>query len=114
MQGTGAVEKDRDPPMVRMSSLQQQAGEDDEIYQNVLRWCTTADKDTTKAMEDAQFQISELTGSVEENTAMAAAYATKIELTEKELQHQHTNTPTHQHTNAPTHQHTNTQHTTLT
>ena len=86
MRCTGAVEKDKDPPMVRMSSLHEQAGEDEDIYQKVPCWCKTADKDTTKAIEDAQFQISDLTGSFEENTAMSATYATDIESKQKELE----------------------------
>lgn len=68
-----------------LGELHEEADEDEEIYKKLECWCKTADKDTTKAIEDAQFQISDLTGSIEENTAMSSTYATKIELKQKEL-----------------------------
>merc|ERR1712139_37956 len=48
-------------------------------------WCTTNDKEKTKAIADAETRIADLTNSVEELTATSARLATEIKNLEKEV-----------------------------
>merc|ERR1719165_25613 len=48
-------------------------------------WCTTNDKEKTKAIADAETRIADLTTSVEELTANSARLSTEIKNLEKEV-----------------------------
>merc|ERR1719182_1305944 len=65
--------------------LEKEAEEDQEIYDNMACWCTTNDKEKTKAIDDAEARIEDLTTEIEELTALAARLTTEIENLEKEI-----------------------------
>jgi DNA repair exonuclease SbcCD ATPase subunit len=58
---------------------------DQEIYDKLACWCTTNDKEKTKAIEEAEQRIADLTASIEENTAKSAQLSTEIKNLEKEV-----------------------------
>merc|ERR1719183_2300873 len=55
-----------------LKQLEKEASEDEEIYEKMQCWCTTNDKEKTKAISDAETRIADLTTSVEELTATSA------------------------------------------
>merc|ERR1719326_2855389 len=65
--------------------LQKEAEEDAEIYDNMVCWCTTNDKDKVKSIDDAEAKIEDLTTKIEELTALAARLTTEIEDLEAEI-----------------------------
>merc|ERR1719379_1940554 len=65
--------------------LQKEAEEDAEIYDNMVCWCTTNDKDKVKSIDDAEAKIDDLTTKIEELTALAARLTTEIEDLEAEI-----------------------------
>jgi len=65
--------------------LQKEAEEDEEIYDKLACWCTTNDKEKTKAIADAETKIADLTTKVEELTAGSARLNTEIKNHEKEV-----------------------------
>jgi len=65
--------------------LGKEAEEDQEIYDNMVCWCTTNDKDKVKSIDDAEARIEDLTTQIEELTALAARLTTEIENLEKEI-----------------------------
>merc|ERR1719324_215494 len=65
--------------------LEKEAEEDQEIYDNMVCWCTTNDKDKVKSIDDAEARIEDLTTQIEELTALAARLTTEIENLEKEI-----------------------------
>merc|ERR1719395_243125 len=58
--------------------LEKEAEEDAEIYDNMVCWCTTNDKDKVKSIDDAEAKIEDL-------TALAARLTTEIEDLEAEI-----------------------------
>merc|ERR1719387_3295304 len=58
--------------------LEKEAEEDAEIYDNMVCWCTTNDKDKVKSIDDAEAKIEEL-------TALAARLTGEIEDLEEEI-----------------------------
>jgi hypothetical protein len=65
--------------------LEKEAEEDQEIYDNMACWCTTNDKEKTKAIDDAEAKIEDLTTEIEELTALSARLNTEIKNLEKEI-----------------------------
>jgi hypothetical protein len=66
--------------------LEKEAEEDQEIYDNMVCWCTTNDKEKVKAIDDAEAHIEDLTTEIEELTALATRLTTEIANLEKEIQ----------------------------
>merc|ERR1719407_450760 len=65
--------------------LEQEAEEDEEIYEKMACWCETNDKEKTKAIADAEARISDLTSEIEELTAASARLSAEIKNLEKEV-----------------------------
>jgi len=65
--------------------LEKEAEEDQEIYDNMVCWCTTNDKEKVKAIDDAEAHIEDLTTEIEELTALAARLNTEIANLEEEI-----------------------------
>merc|ERR1719161_673449 len=61
-----------------IASLEKEAEEDQEIYDNMVCWCTTNDKEKVKSIDDAEAHIEDLTTEIEELTALAARLNTEI------------------------------------
>merc|ERR1719409_436846 len=68
-----------------LKQLEKEASDDEEIYDKMQCWCTTNDKEKTKAIAEAETRIADLTTSVEELTATSARLGTEIKNTEKEV-----------------------------
>jgi len=68
-----------------LKQLQSEAEEDEAIYDKMACWCETNDKEKTKAIEDAETTIAQLTTSIEELTAGSARLNTEIKNLEKEV-----------------------------
>jgi len=65
--------------------LQQEAEEDEEIYEKMACWCETNDKDKTKAIADAEARIEDLTTDIESLTAASSRLNAEIVNLEKEV-----------------------------
>merc|ERR1719274_83873 len=65
--------------------LEQEAEEDEEIYEKMACWCETNDKEKTKAIADAEARIEDLTSDIEGFTAQSARLNTEIKNLEKEI-----------------------------
>merc|ERR1719421_1629410 len=61
-----------------IEALEKEATEDQEIYDNIVCWCTTNDKEKVKSIDDAEAHIEDLTSEIEELTALAARLNTEI------------------------------------
>merc|ERR1719409_2530830 len=68
-----------------LKQLEKEADEDEEIYDKMACWCTTNDKDKSKAIKDAEARIEDLTNTVAELTATSARLGTEIKNLEKEV-----------------------------
>merc|ERR1719161_208955 len=68
-----------------IEALEKEATEDQEIYDNIVCWCTTNDKEKVKSIDDAEAHIEDLTSEIEELTALAARLNTEIANLEKEI-----------------------------
>jgi len=66
--------------------LEKEAEEYQAIYDQMACWCTTNDKDKTKAISDAEAKIDDLTTEIEELTALSARLNTEIENLNKEIE----------------------------
>merc|ERR1719301_489214 len=69
-----------------LKSLEKEAEEDQAIYDNMACWCTTNDREKTKAIDDAEAKITDLTTEIEELTALSARLNTEIEGLNKEIE----------------------------
>merc|ERR1719324_1408439 len=65
--------------------LEQEAEEDEEIYEKMACWCETNDKEKTKAIADAEARIEDLTSEIESLTAASARLNAEIVNLEKEI-----------------------------
>merc|ERR1719333_850823 len=65
--------------------LEQEAEEDEEIYEKMACWCETNDKEKTKAIADAEARIEDLTSEIESLTAASARLNAEIENLNKEI-----------------------------
>merc|ERR1719183_3138267 len=68
-----------------LKQLEKEAGEDEEIYDKMACWCETNDKEKTKAIEEAEARITDLTAMIEELTAASARLNTEIKNLEGEV-----------------------------
>merc|ERR1719214_110189 len=68
-----------------LKQLEKEAEEDQEIYDAMACWCTTNDKDKTKAIDDAEAKINQLQDKIEELSATAARLTEEIAQLEKEI-----------------------------
>jgi septal ring factor EnvC (AmiA/AmiB activator) len=69
-----------------MQKQLEKEGEDDEaIYDKMACWCKTNDAEKTKAIEEAEQRIAELTASIEEGTAKSSSLTAEIKNLEKEV-----------------------------
>jgi len=66
--------------------LEKEAEEDQEIYDNMACWCTTNDKEKTKAIDDAEAKLEDLADKIEELTALSARLGTEIKNLEGEIE----------------------------
>merc|ERR1719337_76051 len=48
--------------------LEKEAEEDEVIYEKMVCWCNTNDKEKTKSIKEAEVRIDDLTHSIEEGT----------------------------------------------
>jgi len=65
--------------------LEAENEEDAAIYDKMACWCTTNDKEKTKAISEAEERIASLTAAIEEGTGKSAALTTEIKNLEKEV-----------------------------
>merc|ERR1719506_1656161 len=56
-----------------------------EVYEKVACWCETNDKDKTTAIADAESRITQLTSTIEEDTATSARLNTEIKNLDAEV-----------------------------
>merc|ERR1719191_2623656 len=66
-------------------TLEKEAEEDETVYEKMVCWCNTNDKEKTKSIKDAEAHIEALTHSIEEGTAASARLNTEIANLEKEV-----------------------------
>merc|ERR1719248_452430 len=69
-----------------LKQLQKEAEEDDAIYDKLACWCTTNDKEKTKAVKDAEEKIDMLETKIAELTALSAKLTEEIEGLEKDIE----------------------------
>merc|ERR1719316_991475 len=62
-----------------LKQLEQEAEEDEEIYEKMACWCEVNDKEKTKAIADAEAHIDDLTSKIEELSAASARLTVEIE-----------------------------------
>jgi DNA repair exonuclease SbcCD ATPase subunit len=67
-----------------LTQLEEEAKEDEEVYEKVACWCETNDKEKTTAIADQEAHITDLTSAIEEATSLSAKLNTEI----KNLEHE--------------------------
>merc|ERR1719473_1843127 len=65
------------------SQLEKEAEADAELYDQMVCWCETNEKEKTKAIADADAKDKDLTSEIEERSARFGVLATEIEATKK-------------------------------
>merc|ERR1719343_418592 len=65
--------------------LEEEAEKDQEIYEKMACWCTTNDKEKTKAIADGEAHITDLTAAIESNSGKSAQLETENANLEKEI-----------------------------
>merc|ERR1719387_2953648 len=65
--------------------LEQEAAEDEEIYEKMACWCETNDKEKTKAIEDAEARIEDLKAEILRLAAASARLSAEIKNLEKDV-----------------------------
>merc|ERR1719207_418385 len=68
-----------------LETLEEEAKEDEEVYEKVACWCETNDKEKTTAIADQEAHITDLTSAIEEATALSAKLNTEIKNLEHEV-----------------------------
>merc|ERR1719146_630742 len=68
-----------------IKQLEKEAEEDEEIYEKLACWCTTNDKEKTKAIADAEAHIDDLTTAIEELSAASARLNAQMGHLKKEV-----------------------------
>merc|ERR1719326_1800832 len=66
--------------------LQKEAEEDEDIYDKLACWCTTNDREKTKAIKDAEEKIDSLHTRIAELTALSARLTEEIENLDKDIE----------------------------
>ena len=67
------------------AQLEKEGEEDEEVYDTMVCWCETNDKEKTKAIADAESHITMLTALIEELTANSARLSAEINTLQKEV-----------------------------
>merc|ERR1719478_742681 len=65
--------------------LEEEAANDQVLYDKLVCWCETNDKEKTKAIADGNTAIDELSAKIEENTALASTREVEIGALKKEV-----------------------------
>merc|ERR1719191_575494 len=68
-----------------ISQMEEEAEEDEDVYEAMGCWCETNDKAKTKAIADGDMAINRLTAAIEDHTANSARLNTEISNLEKEV-----------------------------
>merc|ERR1719440_2073501 len=68
-----------------LEQLEEEAKEDEEVYEKVACWCETNDKEKTTAIADQEAHITDLTSAIEEATSLSAKLNTEIKNLEAEI-----------------------------
>merc|ERR1719379_549288 len=68
-----------------IKQLEKEGEEDQEIFENIGCWCTTNEKEKTKAVADAAERITVLQSTIETNTADSARLNAEVGQLKKEL-----------------------------
>lgn len=66
-------------------TLEKEADEDQEVYDKLACWCKTNDSEKTKAVENAEQRIAQLTSAIQEYTARAGELTVDIKQTRTDL-----------------------------
>merc|ERR1719281_249165 len=61
------------------AQLEKEAAEDEELYDKLVCWCETNEKDKTKAIEIANQMIKDFTAAIEESAAKNSQLTTEVE-----------------------------------
>merc|ERR1719240_874779 len=67
------------------AELEKEAAKDQELYDQMVCWCETSEKEKTKAIADAEVKDKELTAEIEQRSARHGELSTEIEYTKKEI-----------------------------
>lgn len=67
------------------SELEAEADKDQEVYEKIACWCTTNDREKTKAIVDAEARIADLTNTVDKMTQLSETLTVGIKNLEKEV-----------------------------
>jgi hypothetical protein len=68
-----------------LEQLEEEAKEDEEVYEKVACWCETNDKEKTTAIAEQEAHITDLTSAIEEATSLSAKLNTEIKNLEHEV-----------------------------
>merc|ERR1719160_2341385 len=66
-------------------TLEKEAEGDEAVYDKMVCWCNTNDKEKTKSIKEAEARIEALTTSIEEGTGASSRLNTEIANLEKEV-----------------------------
>jgi hypothetical protein len=83
--GAGPVTKVVNLLKDMQKQLEKEAEEDEVIYEKMVCWCNTNDKEKTKSIKEAEVRIDDLTHSIEEGTGKSAQLNTEIGNLKKEI-----------------------------
>jgi len=67
------------------SELEAEADKDQEVYEKLACWCTTNDREKTKAIADAESRIADLGSTIEKMTHLSKTLTVEIKNLEKEV-----------------------------
>merc|ERR1719506_3283336 len=67
------------------AELTAEAKADEEMFDKLMCWCETNDKEKTKAIAEGKQSISELSAAIEENTALGSTREVEIGALEKDV-----------------------------
>merc|ERR1719372_14837 len=67
------------------AQLEKEAKTDEEIYDKMVCWCETNEKEKTKAIADAEAKDKDLTAEIEERAARFGSVSTEIEAMKKQI-----------------------------
>merc|ERR1719316_1243121 len=67
------------------AQLEKEGEEDEEVYDKMVCWCETNDKEKTKAIADGEAQVASLSAPIEDLTANSAKLTSEIGALETEL-----------------------------
>merc|ERR1719161_871436 len=68
-----------------MTQLEKEAEKDQELYDRMVCWCETSEKEKTKAIADADAKDKDLVSEIEERSARHGVLSTEIAQTKKEI-----------------------------